>query len=113
MKYTKTAKQTQNEAITQSNLMELFPTMSDFAREVSKEVDSVFTAFMNERIGPGWKYELLEVKKITAKDSTMPHSRYELIYDGRPVGRIRYGVAVQNNKAIGNVFVEMEERKAV
>ena len=113
MKYTKAEKQTQNEVITQPNCMELFPTMSEFAREVSKEVDSVFVAFMNERVGPDWKYELLEVNKVTAKDSTMPYSRYELVYDGRPVGKIRYGVAVQNNKAIGNVFVEMGERKAV
>ena len=113
MEFTPKAKQTQNEAIMKPGGMELFPTMNEFAKEISKEVDSVFVAFMNDRVGPDWKYELLEVTKITANDSTMPFTRYELIYDGKPIGRIRYGIAVQGNKAIGNVFVEMEERKAV
>ena len=113
MRLTHKAEQTQNEAIMKPEVMELFPTMNEFAKEVSKEVDSVFAAFMNDRVGPDWRYELLEVNRITANDSTIPFTRYELIYDGRPVGRIRYGVAVQGNKAIGNVFVEMEERKAV
>ena len=113
MEFTPKAKQTENEAIMQSGGMELFPTVKEFAREVSKEVDSAFVAFMNDRVGPDWKYELLEANKITVNDSTMPFTRYELIYDGETIGRIRYGVAVQANKAIGNIFVEMEERKAV
>ena len=93
--------------------MELFPTVNEFARILSKEVDSVFLDFMEERVGPDWKYELVEIIQVTDNDSTMPFTRYTIMYDGEPIGRISFGVAVHGNKAIGNVYVEMEEKKAV
>lgn len=113
MEFIPKVKLTQNEAIMKPEAMELFPTVNEFARMLSKEVDSVFLEFMKERVGPDWKYELVEVIQVTANDSTMPFTRYTIMYDGEPIGRIRFGVAVQENKAIGNVFVEMEEKKAV
>ena len=101
---------TQNEAIPKPEAVRIMPTVYDFAKEIAKEVDKAFIKVMDEKIGPGWKPELLEVVKLPEIDCTMPYARFELLYAGETVGRIRQSVAVQGNKTIGNIFVDMEEK---
>lgn len=45
-------------------------------------------------------------------DPTKQGSRYLIAYKGEPVGIVRQTIVCQGNKAIGNLYIEMEEVKA-
>ena len=99
----------QNEAITQTGGMEMFPPVEEFAQQVARSTDAAITSCLDKVVGPGWELEKVEMERLPNTDPTKAGTRYRVSYDGKPVGKIRSIIAVQENKAIGNLYVEMVE----
>ena len=104
MEFPRVSIKRQNEAITQSGGMEMFSPVEEFAQQIARSTDAAITSCLDKIVGPGW-----EMERLPNTDPTKAGTRYRVSYDGKPVGKIRSIIAVQENKAIGNLYVEMME----
>lgn len=109
MEFPRVSTKRQNEAITQSGGMEMFSPVEEFARQIARSTDVAITSCLDKLVGPGWELEKVEMERLPNTDPTKAGTRYRVSYDGKTVGKIRSIIAVQENKAIGNLYVEMVE----
>lgn len=99
----------QNGAITQSGGMDMFAPVEEFSQQIARATDLAIITCLDKMIGPGWEYERVSMEPLQNRDPTKQGTRYQVSYDGKPVGILRNTVVVQGNKAIGNLYVEMME----
>lgn len=102
----------QNEAIRQSWGMDTFAPIEEFACQVARAVDAAIIDFLDKKVGKSWRLEDVSMSYLPNSDPTKQGSRYLIAYKGEPVGIVRQTIVCQGNKAIGNLYIEMEEVKA-
>ena len=112
MEFSRVTIKRQNEAITQSGGMEMFAPVEEFSHQIARATDLAIMEHLNRIVGPGWEYERVSMELLQNSDPTKQGTRYQVSYDGKPVGILRNTVVVHGNKAIGNLYVEMTEVEA-
>lgn len=101
-----------HEPITQSESMEVFDLVRSFTDQLSRAIDTSIICFLNDAIGGDWKYEDVVLEKIP-KSPDIPEMASFILYQGKPVGRIRHTVNSEGQKITGDICIDiMEEAKS-
>lgn len=109
MEFPRVEIKTQEEAIRQYGGMEMFAQIEEFARQIGRAVDTAIIELLDSQVGKDCRLEDVSMVLSPVNDSTHNGSRYGILYKDRHIGTIRNTVAVQGNKAIGNIYVELTE----
>lgn len=111
MELSKSRIETQNGPIREPEAQYLLRNPIDaFTEQFSQGIDNAVNIFLTERVGNGWEMSKVSVVYVPDTDSTRQGCRYHIIYDGQYIGTMRTVVAVQETKAIGNIYFELEDR---
>lgn len=89
----------------------MFEPLEEFSQQISRASDLAIMACLEKIIGTGYDIRKVKSELIENNDPTKQGTRYKIFYDGKQVGIIRDVVVVHENKAIGNVYIEMMEGK--
>ena len=111
MELSKSRIETQNGPIREPEAQYLLRNPIDaFTEQFSQGIDNAVNIFLTERVGDGWEMSKVSVVYVPNADSTRQGYRYHIIYDGQYIGTMMTVVAVQETKAIGNIYFELEDR---
>ncbi len=101
-----------HEPITQPESMEVFDLVRSFTDQLSRAIDTSIICFLNDAIGGDWKYEDVVLEKIPDSPD-IPGMASFILYQGKPVGRIRHTVNSEGQKITGDICIEIiEEAKS-
>ncbi len=100
-----------HEPITQSESMEVFDLVRMVADQLSRAIDTSIICFLNDVIGGDWRYEDVVLEKIP-ESPDIPGMACFILYQEKPVGRIRHTVNSEGQKITADIHIEiMEEVK--
>lgn len=98
-----------HEPITQSKSLEVYDLVRTFTDQMSRAIDISIICLLNDMIGGDWRYEDITLEDIPERPD-VPGMAYFILYQGKPVGRIRYTSNCKKKKITGDIYVEsMEE----
>ncbi len=112
MEITSTQIKSRHKSITQSESMEVFDLVRMIADQLSRAIDTSIICFLNNVIGGDWRYEDVVLENIP-ESLDVPVMACFILYQGKPVGRIRHTVHSEKQKITGDICIEiMEEAKS-
>jgi len=91
--------------------LEVFDAVRETTDQLSRAIDTSIICFLNDVIGGDWRYENIVLEKIP-ESPDIPGMACFILYQEKPVGRIRLTVNSEGQKITADIQIEiMEEVK--
>lgn len=97
-----------HEPITHSESMEVFDLVRTVADQISRAIDTSIICFLNDVIGGDWRYEDVVLEKIP-EGPDIPGMECFILYQEKPVGKIRHTVSSEGQKITADIHIEIIE----